>query len=139
METRERRIFEALDTKGTNQLTANDLLAVLEDAGFDRKDPRMMELYDSLDALKQSAASIDFEQFVDLLGSGGLLVTRAITSALAIPDFRDFSNRLIEMFEAVKENRSGQKADYIPPLAQVDAEQFGVSVVSVDGQVFSTW
>ena len=137
METREHRLFRALDTEGSNQLTPDNLLSVLEDAGFDRNDPRLEELYARLDALNHEKKTIDFDRFVDLLGTAGLLVTRAITGALAIPDFKDFSRRLISMFEDVNENQSGHKADYIPPLAQVDEEQFGVSVVTIDGQMFS--
>jgi glutaminase len=34
-------------------------------------------------------------------------------------------------------NRKGKNADYIPALATVDSQLFGVSVVTVDGQTFS--
>ena len=137
MDTRETRLFRALDTEGNQQLTPQHLLSVLEDSGLTREDPRLGDLYSRLGALEADGKTIDLDEFVDLLGSGGLLVTRAITGALALPDFRDFSRRLIQMYEDVQENRSGHKADYIPPLAQVDEEQFGVSVVTIDGQVFA--
>ena len=79
METREKRLFRALDTEGSNLLTPQNLLSVLEDAGFDRGDPRLSELYGRLDELHASDERIDLSGFVDLLGTAGLLVTRAIT------------------------------------------------------------
>lgn len=137
METREKRLFRALDTEGHHQLSPENLLSVLDDAGFDRADPRLSELYRRLDELSDASNSINFDGFVDLLGTAGLLVTRAITGELAIPDFQDFSNRLCSMFDEAEKNKTGNKADYIPPLAQIDEEQFGVSVVTIDGQVFA--
>lgn len=137
METREKRLFRALDTEGNNLLTPQNLLSVLQDAGFDRADPRLSDLYKRLLDLHASNDTIDFDGFVDLLGSAGLLVTRSITGELAIPDFQDFSGRLRAMFDEVNENQGGNKADYIPPLAQVNEEQFGVSAVTIDGQVFA--
>jgi glutaminase len=137
VETREKRLFRALDTEGNNRLTPQNLLSVLQDAGFDRADPRLSELYGRLEELHTSSETIDFDSFVDLLGTAGLLVTRSITGELAIPDFQDFSGRLRAMFDEVNENQAGSKADYIPPLAQVNEDQFGVSAVTIDGQVFA--
>ena len=98
METREKRLFRALDTEGNNRLTPQNLLSVLEDAGFDPADPRLSDLYERLRDLLASNDTIDFDGFVDLLGTAGLLVTRSITGDLAIPDFQDFSGRLRAMF-----------------------------------------
>ena len=36
-----------------------------------------------------------------------------------------------------KNNRRGKNADYIPALAEVDPQLFGVCVATVDGQTFS--
>ena len=137
METREKRLFRALDTEGSNFLTPLHLLSLLDDAGFGASDPRLSDLYRRLDELNDADATIDFGGFVDLLGTSGLLVTRAITGGLAIPDFKDFSHRLTAMFDEVSANQAGQKADYIPPLAQVNENQFGIAVVTVDGQVYA--
>ena len=46
--------------------------------------------------------------------------------------------QLKEIFHIVEENKSGLNAQYIPQLAQVDPDQFGVSVCSVDGQVLGS-
>jgi len=52
--------------------------------------------------------------------------------ALASP----FRSYLQELHTRYKPVRDGKVADYIPELAKVDPDGFGISVVTVDGQVF---
>ena len=133
----EERIFEALDVMGKGTISVSEIVQVLTDAGLDRRDPRLQELYEKLDELQEKKTEIDTMLFNDLMGPSGLLLSRAIKGSLAVPDFRDFWVRILKMFEEVRENRGGHQADYIPPLKEVDPEQFGISIVTVDGQIFS--
>ena len=55
---------------------------------------------------------------------------------LAIPDFSYFSENLDTMFDEVKKNQSGELASYIPPLAEVDPDQFGIAIITTDGQIY---
>ncbi|MEE2903215.1 MAG: glutaminase A [Myxococcota bacterium] len=137
METREETLFRALDVDGNGKIAATDIIGVLEDAGLRESDPRLTELFDRLKTLKKESNQIDEHQFVEILGPSGLLLNRAIKGRLAVPDFKDFSERVTKMFSEVQEIKTGHQADYIPPLQEVDPEQFGVSIVSIDGQVFS--
>jgi len=41
-----------------------------------------------------------------------------------------------EAYEKFRSDTSGKNADYIPYLAQVDSKLFGISVVTVDNQIF---
>ena len=41
-----------------------------------------------------------------------------------------------KIYEKVKSNTSGELASYIPPLKEVDPEQFGIAIVTIDGQVY---
>ena len=68
--------------------------------------------------------------------TGGLLAEKALRGELAVPDFRDFSRNLDKIYDEVLPNRSGDLARYIPPLAEVDPEQFGIAVVTTDGQIY---
>lgn len=52
-------------------------------------------------------------------------------------DFEQFQSRLAEIFEDLKKNRDGQVATYIPQLAHVNPEYWGLSVCMVDGQQFA--
>ena len=67
MDTRETRLFRALDTEGNQQLTPQHLLSVLEDSGLTRQDPRLGDLYSRLGALEADGKTIDLDEFVDLL------------------------------------------------------------------------
>ncbi len=42
------------------------------------------------------------------------------------------------LHERISQNRSGNVATYIPELAKVDPEAFGIAVATVDGKVYST-
>ena len=48
----------------------------------------------------------------------------------------DFCNDIKNIFHKVENNLSGNKAVYIPQLEKVDSKLFGVSVVTVDGNIF---
>ena len=61
--------------------------------------------------------------------------TKYDSGALKIHDWRNFTEKVTEIFNAVKKDNSGVVADYIPQLANVDDELFSLCIVSVDGQV----
>jgi len=53
-----------------------------------------------------------------------------------LPDFINFSKNIDKIFDEVKKIKSGELASYIPPLAEVDPDQFGISIVTIDGQIY---
>jgi glutaminase len=57
------------------------------------------------------------------------------TSAPAAPAYQDAVNAAYAKFKDLKE---GKNADYIPALAEVDPNIFGVALVTTDGKVYST-
>ena len=65
------------------------------------------------------------------------LLHRAATGDLRVPDFGSLRACIERVYREVLPNRGGQNAQYIPQLAQVDPEQFSISVTTVDGQHFS--
>ena len=65
------------------------------------------------------------------------MIHRTLEGRLKVPDFNSFEGLFKEVYEIVKENKSGNNADYIPQLAAVDPEQFAISVTTVDGQQLS--
>ena len=58
------------------------------------------------------------------------------TGLLTIADWKGLTERVTKIYEQVKSDTEGHVADYIPQLAHVDGNLFGVTLVSVDGQVF---
>lgn len=132
---REFRLFQALDTDGDGFVPVHDLWHALGAAGLERTDGRLVEVKAALDAL--ISERLDYGEFTRAIASAGLLVERALQGHLAIADFADFTARVDEMFQVVSANRSGEQARYIPPLADVDPERFGLAVVTIDGQVLT--
>ena len=105
----------------------------MEDAGLGPSDDRLLNLYSSLAANR--GKPLDFRAFINIVGTAGLLVERALQGGLAIPDFTDFAARVDKIFEVVRRNETGEQATYIPPLATIEPEQFGLAVVTIDGQL----
>lgn len=83
---------------------------------------------------------VEFDDFFNLLNQedgGENIIQRAFTGRLAIPNWSEFCTQIVEIFEEVRENKTGRNADYIPQLSEVDPELYGCSICTVDGQRFS--
>ncbi|MEM6647278.1 MAG: glutaminase A [Bacteroidota bacterium] len=130
---REWQMFYALDDNGDGTIPASAIREALENAGLGDSDQRLCDLFADLDGLKTEV--LDFPAFLEIIGPSRLLVERAIQGDLAIPDFADFSRRVAAMFSETAANSAGTQPDYIAPLQEWDADAFGASVVSIDGQV----
>ena len=77
---------------------------------------------------------IDVEGFSEALNSGQSLLERSLRGELVIPQFADFAEHIRRLYEEARENDAGEAASYIPQLARVEPEQFGVAVCTIDGQ-----
>ena len=66
----------------------------------------------------------------DLLNSG-------LSCNLAIPDFKEFCEEIKSMYDELKRVKGGNNAQYIPQLARVDPNYWGISVCTEDGQRYS--
>ena len=130
---REYRLFWALDDDGDSEVNKSDLVLVLERNGLTRKDPRLSEFFTLLDELKSE--TLDFKTFLGIIKTASTLIEQVMQGDLALPDFAQFSETMTSQFADVALNEDGQQATYIPPLAEVNPDQFGISAVSVDGQL----
>jgi glutaminase len=66
------------------------------------------------------------------------LLVKIFTNKLAIQNFTEYSINLSRIFNRIKETPlKGSPASYIPHLANVDQNLFGMSFCSIDGQMFS--
>ncbi|MCB9749562.1 MAG: glutaminase A [Myxococcales bacterium] len=132
---REYRLFSALDCDGDGQLDAKDLRAALAATGLRLEDPRLREMNAQLEALGREALSAD--DFAEVIRPVSVLIERALQGGLAIPDFDEFGEEMRRVYREVEQNERGAQADYIPPLAEVNPDQFGLAIVTVDGQILT--
>ncbi len=53
------------------------------------------------------------------------LIQKALTGALVVPDWKEFTRQITELAERVEPLTDGMNAQYIPELKNVDPDQFG--------------
>jgi len=92
---------------------------------------RMSATYEYLN--NHADSQISTERLTKLRAKN-ILVERAFSGKLAIPDFARFCEVVQETFDEAATNKNGKVADYIPTLARANKNKFGVSVCSVHGQ-----
>lgn len=129
-------VFNALDTNGAGTITAQQIAAGLQQAGIPGNDPRIGSLQCSLQAADANE-EIGLHQFAAMTAPCFTLVERAVKQEFVIPAFASFSTQVAEVFEQVSKLQAGQIADYIPQLAKVAPDQFGMAICTVDGPRFS--
>lgn len=124
-----------LVTDGSTARTA-EVVEFLKACGFDPgvDDPRMGSVWADISSF--SEGSITCEELTDLKRRH-LVVQKAFSGDLAIPDFPAFTQTVSRIFHETKGNERGEVASYIPQLASVNPDLFGVAICTVDGQRFS--
>ncbi|CAG0892433.1 unnamed protein product [Darwinula stevensoni] len=66
-----------------------------------------------------------------------VLISKAFRQQFVIPEFVQFTCKIEETFRLCSENKDGKVASYIPQLAHMNPNYWGVSFCTVDGQRFS--
>lgn len=64
------------------------------------------------------------------------LIAKAFRNQFVIPDFQGFTKDIEEIYWKCKSNTDGKVASYIPQLARVNPDYWGVSICTIDGQRF---
>ncbi len=124
-------LFSALEADNDGGIFADTVIDALQRQGIQDDDPRIAS---SLRELRAQPGTMTQARCADLFRENFTLVERAIRDDFVIPRFYEFQEEIGEIFESCTGIRGGAVANYIPQLAQVDPEQFAVSVTTVDGQ-----
>src|SRR5688572_3078487 len=66
-----------------------------------------------------------------------LFVASGLTSSYAQMSKMDIQSAVDRAYDNNKNVKEGKNADYIPALAEVNSNYFGICLVTVDGQVFT--
>jgi glutaminase len=133
--TRDRAVFDSLEPDARDEVQVPNMFTRLLETGLRREDARLQEVVRALD--EASNAAIGFDWFSSVIGPCRVLVERALAGRLAIPDFPAFSREIEAMYQASCDRRDGALPTYIPQLARVNPEQFGVTICTIDGQMLS--
>ena len=127
-------MFNALDTDGSGTVSTAFLKGFLERSGLGSSDPRLQSLFDALDG--ECGSNLTLAEFARVIAPCSTLVHKACLGELRVPDFAGISAIIDEVFKTVEPNTSGENAQYIPQLAQVDPDQFAIAITTVDGQQY---
>eukprot|EP01112_Ceratiomyxa_fruticulosa_P017015 TRINITY_DN522_c0_g1_i1.p1 TRINITY_DN522_c0_g1~~TRINITY_DN522_c0_g1_i1.p1 ORF type:complete len:573 (-),score=121.31 TRINITY_DN522_c0_g1_i1:153-1871(-) len=85
------------------------------------------------------AGMVTFEAFEKMM-TGESLLQRALDDRLVVPNWSSFCREVENIFESVRAHvptSAGHNADYIPELDDIDSELYGLTIVTVDGQVLN--
>ncbi len=133
LDPRELRLFRALDLENEGSVVVGDLLDALAEEGLRHDDLRLADLSEGLSRFGRRDR-LPPEAFADAIRPNILLIERALQGRTPIPDFADFTAEVDRIFASTRENRDGAVADYIPQLARVEPDEYGVSLCTVFGQ-----
>ena len=136
LDAREYRLFRSLDTYNEGTISVGRLLESLRSIGLSETDARLRETMDALSGLGLRDR-LSAPRFCDLIRPNILLIERALQGKIVVPDFAHFCSEIKTIFERTKMNREGEVADYIPELAKVEPDHYGVGLCTVDGQRFA--
>jgi len=135
-DSREARLFRALDREGRGRIDSLELRRVLVASGLGEDDPRIAPT--AADLTARGGAPLDFEAFCEAVRPSLATVEKVVRGGLVIPDFPRFSEQLGSLFEEARTRTDGTVATYIPQLARMNPEAYALAACTVDGQQFAT-
>lgn len=132
-------LFNTLDIENLDIVLLHTFFDLIEERGIMLDDIRlkeMMEKVKKMDGLRKNC-ELNIDNFCILIQENSTLIKKIFTDNMIIPDFQMFIKEIKRIYEKVKINNQGVNATYIPELAKVNSNLFGVSVCTVDGQRFN--
>ena len=122
--------FEYL-SKNNNFIQKKTLINFIKNKGISINDNRIKE------EIKKIDDEINETMFVDLLNTNVILFKKIFENDLIISDWSEFTNSIDNIYEKTKVKNNGKLADYIPQLANVNPDLYGISICTIDGQIYN--
>lgn len=129
-------VFQRLASTNHGNVTKELLINTLKREGIQANDPRVKAMLNEFNEFELTTP-ITFDEFRPRIQSHRGIIERAIKRSFIIPDFAGFCEQITDVYHMVSGHNEGAVATYIPQLARVNPNQFGVSICTVDGQVFN--
>ncbi|XP_047005081.1 glutaminase liver isoform, mitochondrial isoform X1 [Schistocerca americana] len=139
-------LFDMFKSEENDLLPIGKFLAALRSTGLRKTDPRLSELMDNLKQVHRKSGmeggspetlKLDRETFRSVISANIVLISRAFRHQFVIPDFQGYTKYIEDFYWKCKTNTEGKVASYIPQLARMNPDYWGVSVCTIDGQRFS--
>ena len=122
--------FEHL-SKNDNFIKKKVLVNFIKNRGISINDNRIKEEIKNIDD------EINETMFVDLLNTNVILFKKIFENDLIINNWSEFTNSIDNIYEKTKTKNNGKLADYIPQLANVNSDLYGISICTIDGQIYN--
>ncbi|XP_043789995.1 glutaminase liver isoform, mitochondrial isoform X1 [Apis laboriosa] len=140
-------LFDMFKNEDTGLLAVGKFLAALRTTGLRNDDPRLQEFTDNLrkehlktgghEGVSHETQKLNRDQFRRIINPNIVLISRAFRHQFIIPDWSGFTKHIEDFYWKCKSNSEGKVASYIPQLARMNPDYWGVSVCTIDGQRFS--
>lgn len=118
-----------------NMIDTNEIIKLCNKKGILNNDIRICRL---LKYCNSHDKLIDSLQCKDLINANLSFMTKVYTDNFIIKNFEKFSNEVRNLYNNIKNKKDlGKVASYIPQLAKVDDNLWGVSICTIDGQRYS--
>ncbi|KAL8619403.1 hypothetical protein ACOMHN_057045 [Nucella lapillus] len=125
------------------KLPLSKFLGALKETGLRVTDPRLAEsmrkLGNNITSELEGVQNIllDKHTFQSCVTDNIVLIAKAFRHQFILPDFQEFCRHVDELYWNAKPLTEGQVATYIPQLARISPDYWGVSICTVDGQRYS--
>lgn len=132
--------WRILDVGRRGKVSSRRLITYLANDGILlESDPRLALVLERLQKINGVSKNVEIEMdlFRSIVEDDIGFINRILEGNLVIPDFDDFVLRLESIYENTKNIKDGTNARYIPELANVDPDNFAISVCTIDGQRWS--
>ena len=131
----EARLYNLLMEPGQSSLSPEQLREHFRRSGILADDPRAASVYEYLDKARQrNETSLSVTEFAVIFAMNPSLFMRIAEDSMVVPDWSDFARSVGKIFNERRSNNGGKVAAYIPELARVPADRYGLSMCSIDGQ-----
>ena len=91
--------------------------------GIVKTDPRIDDTLKKLNELDIEHPFMDLDQFIECIEPSIVLIDKVLSGQLIIPDFKDFTYSILDIYQKISKITDGHVADYIPQLARIDPGQ----------------
>ncbi|KAI6195891.1 Ankyrin and Glutaminase domain containing protein [Aphelenchoides besseyi] len=138
-------IFNLFKIVDEDEASIARLLALLDSAGLRENDLRLKPMMRKIreyehkmhECVDVKRYRLPRAQFKDCIRPSISLINKVLANDLVVPNWREFTEKISDIFEQCQDINLGEVATYIPQLARQDRDKWGLSICTIDGQRFS--